>query len=1731
MEGFKKDSLEMLEEFKNELYNFKDEIKDNMISKIINNIEINISNICIRFDDDISYVLTPFCFGIIIKNMKFKTVDKEFKEVEGRYSIPYEEINNKIIKIEHFSVFLDTFENEGKLVEYNQKIIDGPNTEIEDEKFKNFLGPMLNYYRYCLSETYEHFSNYSAHNYILFNLGLVVKISINENMKNGKPKFVVNCNINKLKIEINLIQIKTIMKLSIYQNLMLKYQSGLSREYYTKKLSEKEKMEYIENYINYYNFMYGEKKNEKKGNKIKVILNKVEEGLKYEEIQIMRNAAESKMNHINEMEEINRKLKELRNEGTLFRRFSFKRKNEEEEKEKENEKKKQIEELEKKKKELEQKVSDLIKNRLEHIELLSGLLPDASGNFSLLKIDIEIPEIKLIVYRQREEKLLSMMLNKLIIFGDLKNREQYIKMTINDMSLLQYQIVESKYKIIMTTVQQKNEDLSEEEKENINACDMELFNNPEFEKSNFKIKFRNQKRIIIIINIYSLQYITKKFSDYMTFFMDNNFDFPEKYNCSGEIYKFIKNGFKYDSLEKGFQHLNADLDVSIKSPILLFPIDILDNLNEKFILIRCGDFNINSILPPREDKNINYDELKEREKLIDTYILKSEKLCITTLDDFNGDLSLLLDVQGLNLIEDVSFDLYVDIMFANKNKNCEKFKIGINIGKCIINIRDKQLPFFMELVEKSGKLLKLAKYKLEDKTNFEKKEIKFNKEEEETYNINKKKKKEDNNNEEEKINVIDIKTFFEVEIGDKEKGKKDNKENKNKGKKENENKEKSKNIEIMDNKIKKKNYKNELIKKEDNKNKIEDFKLLTFNFHLENFQLCLQKTISYEEKQILLTKDYEKYMDLIYRDFLIFDMNNFKIELFLSEKLDINSTLLIRSIGIIDKETLITNENNPNGDLYVDKEFQDIIKMDSGKNEKNKSSSHPSYKINSEIIHDDSIVVDVNNLNKGKEKENNKDNYDEYFMAINFKYDNDKETLYSDILLKKIRICIAMSTIIRILQFSFYYLEMFNKIIETNLIIWKKMEMELKKEKMKNKLIRRNSKNSILNNKNNISDDEEDSELEIEIEKNESNKILDNKFSFTLEEDIKKKENDIFIIDTSSNKNESKETELNIINNLSNSLINIEDMDKEAEKKIKNKEIKLNKIFRKKNVKLNMKIKFEMREACILFPLEDTKSITTVIRIKSNINGSINYNTNIDFIRNGNDKLVKININENRLKSGLKIPNIEFDILNYQNGIYSIEDSCDKILAGFRLCLNIDSILLLPEKEKMVTLVNINIEPLVFNVGFAQIKSFIKFIPTLNDLFEDIKKEYDDPIKEYEDYENIDVKQDLFNNINNNEKEDLNIITTSSNNISNEEEEKEKKKEKEKIEKYKIKRKKRKKEKERSKKNRNDKVEINILKMNNTIDIKINIEKILLKIINNIGYYLQPLINVEFRFTPIQLIFNSNSDSVKNINNLLIETISRKEISINEYEIRNLTIYGKISFNLIVTFYNNRIDDWEPLIEKYGASIILDQIAWFSRLRISYNSNDMFNLNLSFSVLNMINDILKIFLGKNEKVRKSSDIDSNENDAIALEFINLTGIEISCWLDAEDNLDIIKNYKFILKDKNNNRKKIRRNRLNKIYKNLTEAQLKIKKDKFSFQVKGFLPITSNDFSSNYNTCYKLKKDSKDIIFNDNIDNIDNKYNLNKKEENNLLLLEEHLLPKNEEDNIIKKNKYSNERRK
>ena len=165
MEDYKNSKLLRREELENELINLKSDASPGMISEIINNLEININDICIRFDDEISYNLIPFSFGVLLKNLKIRTVDKNFKEPEKGATIPFGEINNKILQMTNLSIFLDTYEMEEKLIPFNQQVLKTENTEIKDEKLKTFLGPILEYYSYCLTETYENIKNPKSHQY------------------------------------------------------------------------------------------------------------------------------------------------------------------------------------------------------------------------------------------------------------------------------------------------------------------------------------------------------------------------------------------------------------------------------------------------------------------------------------------------------------------------------------------------------------------------------------------------------------------------------------------------------------------------------------------------------------------------------------------------------------------------------------------------------------------------------------------------------------------------------------------------------------------------------------------------------------------------------------------------------------------------------------------------------------------------------------------------------------------------------------------------------------------------------------------------------------------------------------------------------------------------------------------------------------------------------------------------------------------------------------------------------------------------------------------------------------------------------------------------------------------------------------------------------------------------------------------------------------------------------
>ena len=271
MEAYKDSQLLSMEELANEVKNLQSEGGPGYVDQIINNLEIEIKDICVRFDDDLSYNLIPFTFGLLLKNLKIKTVDEDFKEPKEGETIPIGEVGRKILKMDNFSIYLDTYENDKKLVEYFSKIVNDDVTQVKDEKLKTFLGPMLQYYRYCLSETEVHINDRNAHQYLNYNSGFEIKLAMNQNLKNGDPQYAADCQLNNLLLSMSLVQIKAAMKLLAYQDLNAKYQLGLSKEYYVKVLKEEDKITYIDSYIEYFKAKYT-KKDEKQAKILEPVL-------------------------------------------------------------------------------------------------------------------------------------------------------------------------------------------------------------------------------------------------------------------------------------------------------------------------------------------------------------------------------------------------------------------------------------------------------------------------------------------------------------------------------------------------------------------------------------------------------------------------------------------------------------------------------------------------------------------------------------------------------------------------------------------------------------------------------------------------------------------------------------------------------------------------------------------------------------------------------------------------------------------------------------------------------------------------------------------------------------------------------------------------------------------------------------------------------------------------------------------------------------------------------------------------------------------------------------------------------------------------------------------------------------------------------------------------------------------------------------------------------------------
>jgi len=606
-------------------------------------------------------------------------------------------------------------------------------------------------------------------------------------------------------------------------------------------------------------------------------------------------------------------------------------------------------------------------------------------------------------------------------------------------------------------------------------------------------------------------------------------------------------------------------------------------------------------------------------------------------------------------------------------------KIYLKIGKCKFNLRDTQVIFFIELLEKMQKTNKVLSFDLEAKTLLETEEEKQNKEDAEKEENEKIEKAKKMQKEEEKRKKAEMTKKLDKQKQEEEEKKKQQEEER-------------------------------LKRLQDN----EDPKYLLFEFILENVELCLMKSISLKERNLI--SDMKVDFDKEYRDFIELTLNQFYIGVLMTEKGNMDVDITMDSTGVKDKETLIISKEKPMGDSLINKEFQDMIKMYSKERRSYQSTegSNFSRTQSSMFFMGKEAGIEIIKEDK-KEKENEKN---KKFMTIEYRYNGITKEQQVNIILQRIRICFSMSSMARLYQYYSYYYGMYCQSCDDIALILANMEEEHKKIKLKQKLKyeKKISANSLLEGRmsrlsdasstisSELSEEEADISNMLEEEK-EKNKIFGKNFARLLSKDLKA-----------------------LGDNFENNIIDTS-IDKEAEESIKKKNEELEKTFTITREKSNMKVYFEMKETMLEFPMDDTKSKTKVVRFQYNFLCSVLMDSEYDTTKDGKGKTIKIDYLSNNMKISAKFININFSIINLQNGVYTIENICDQMLQGFRFMTNINSFLLLPYREKSVMAIDVIFDPLIFNIGFRQTKTIMAFLPMLSQFLTDMYKEYDDPLK------------------------------------------------------------------------------------------------------------------------------------------------------------------------------------------------------------------------------------------------------------------------------------------------------------------------------------------------------------------------------------------------------------------
>ena len=685
----KEEEIKAMEEYKNKVLKDQEELRQNwenvdkeesnIFQQIMNDLQIEIKEVVIHVDDTISYKAVPFTFGIILNKLVIKTAKKDFDVEENiTENILNQNIKYKVINIDNFSLYCDCFDN---INEFNEQQL----IKISKDNSGNNNKLLNEYYQYCLNELNTFMKNKNYHQYILYKMELNINIQVNDNyIKMNEPHRVISINLPRLYLRFSLKQIKTLFKVKAYNNLYSLYQNGIAAKYYVKKITPKERDDYIKKYKLYYEEKYFKKRNENILFPEELI--EIENGLSLEVIEEMRNIAYNSLNNTKEYYKIKKELDEEENKwlGKNLEKIA--------------ELKEQLKKLDKK--ELENSKKKNMKNIRKSMMLINKEedINETLSELNLnLKINFDLNDTRFIVYEFSNKKfkkeklwsysevLIKFIFSNFNIKGNITTNSIKFSASLEDATVSHEKTKNPNYKNLL---------FGETSIKSEKVVKIEFEKNPNFAKSDYKLQIDFEKTMHILYDNHIFSNIINKMMSILntTIYWDE----IDTYAIEGSVNEYIHQGY-YEFLSENFQHFNIDLNINLLSPIILIPLDPFDIHNNKCILLRLGKLEINSELPPRQQKGIKYKEIKDENLLYDIYIVKLLGTKMSTITDCTA-VNKCMDYKPYEtaIIRDFDLNVICKKLIEYKNPHFDDLVCELNISDVEMKLDEFQILFIID---------------------------------------------------------------------------------------------------------------------------------------------------------------------------------------------------------------------------------------------------------------------------------------------------------------------------------------------------------------------------------------------------------------------------------------------------------------------------------------------------------------------------------------------------------------------------------------------------------------------------------------------------------------------------------------------------------------------------------------------------------------------------------------------------------------------------------------------------------------------------------------------------------------------------------------------------------------------------------------------------------------------------------------------------------------------------